>query len=159
MRGDRLEAVHGSIRGQISAAIRMIVQLQRLSDGKRRVTSIAEITGMEGDIVQMQEIYKFVRTSTAEDGSYPIVPSAAVGSGLSNYAITYVPGTLTVLEPAIVVTTSSLTTINEGDASASVEVATFTHANGVEDPSHFSATVDWGIAGHCGLRRNWWWGD
>lgn len=58
-----------SIRGQISAAVRMIVQLQRLSDGKRRVTSIAEITGMEGDIVQMQEIYKFVRTGTAEDGT------------------------------------------------------------------------------------------
>ncbi|MCQ3943692.1 MAG: CpaF family protein, partial [Alphaproteobacteria bacterium] len=58
-----------SIRGQISAAIRMIVQLQRLSDGKRRVTSIAEITGMEGDIVQMQEIFKFVRTSTSEDGT------------------------------------------------------------------------------------------
>jgi len=58
-----------SIRGQIAAAIRMIVQLQRLSDGKRRVTSIAEITGLEGDIVQMQEIYKFVRTSTTEDGS------------------------------------------------------------------------------------------
>jgi pilus assembly protein CpaF len=58
-----------SIRGQISAAIRMIVQLQRLSDGKRRVTSIAEITGLEGDIVQMQEIFKFVRTSTSEDGS------------------------------------------------------------------------------------------
>ncbi len=58
-----------SIRGQISAAIRMIVQLQRLSDGKRRVTSIAEITGLEGDIVQMQEIFKFVRTSTSEDGA------------------------------------------------------------------------------------------
>ena len=58
-----------SIRGQIAAAIRMIVQLQRLSDGKRRITSIAEITGLEGDIVQMQEIFKFVRTSTAEDGS------------------------------------------------------------------------------------------
>jgi hypothetical protein len=43
----------------------VIVQLQRLSDGKRRVTSIAEITGMEGDIIQMQEIYKFVRTGTA----------------------------------------------------------------------------------------------
>jgi pilus assembly protein CpaF len=42
--------------------------LQRLSDGKRRVTSIAEITGLEGDIVQMQEIFKFVRTSTSEDG-------------------------------------------------------------------------------------------
>jgi len=58
-----------SIRGQIAAAIRLIVQLQRMSDGKRRITSIAEITGMEGDIVQMQEIYKFVRTSTAEDGT------------------------------------------------------------------------------------------
>src|SRR5262245_5836235 len=58
-----------SIRGQIAAAIRMIVQLQRMSDGKRRVTSIAEITGLEGDIIQMQEIYKYVRTSTAEDGT------------------------------------------------------------------------------------------
>ena len=58
-----------SIRGQIAAAIRMIVQLQRLSDGKRRVTSVAEITGMEGDIVQMQEIYRYVRTGTAEDGT------------------------------------------------------------------------------------------
>ena len=47
----------------------MIVQLQRLSDGKRRITSIAEITGLESDIIQMQEIYKFVRTGTAPDGS------------------------------------------------------------------------------------------
>jgi pilus assembly protein CpaF len=58
-----------SIRGQISAAIRMIVQLQRLADGKRRVTSIAEVTGMEGDIIQMQEIFKFVRTGTDADGT------------------------------------------------------------------------------------------
>jgi pilus assembly protein CpaF len=58
-----------SIRGQIAAAIRMIVQLQRMSDGKRRVTSIAEITGLEGDIIQMQEIYKYMRTGTGEDGS------------------------------------------------------------------------------------------
>jgi pilus assembly protein CpaF len=58
-----------STRGQIASAIRVIVQLQRLSDGKRRVTSIAEITGMEGDILQMQEIYKYVRTGTAEDGT------------------------------------------------------------------------------------------
>ena len=54
-----------SVRAQIAAAIRMIVQLQRLSDGKRKVTSIAEITGMEGDVLQMQEIYKYVRTGTA----------------------------------------------------------------------------------------------
>ena len=58
-----------SVRGQIAAAIRVIVQLQRLSDGKRKVTSIAEITGLEGDILQMQEIYKYVRTGTAADGS------------------------------------------------------------------------------------------
>ncbi len=58
-----------SVRGQIAAAIRVIVQLQRLSDGKRRVTSIAEITGLESDIIQMQEIYKYVRTGTAPDGS------------------------------------------------------------------------------------------
>jgi pilus assembly protein CpaF len=58
-----------SIRGQIAAAIRVIVQLQRLSDGKRKVTSIAEITGLEGDILQMQEIYKYVRTGTAADGN------------------------------------------------------------------------------------------
>jgi pilus assembly protein CpaF len=58
-----------SIRGQIAAAIRVIVQLQRLSDGKRRVTSIAEITGLEGDIIQMQEIFKFVRTGTAPDNT------------------------------------------------------------------------------------------
>src|SRR5690606_35713960 len=58
-----------SIRGQIAAAIRVIVQLQRLSDGKRSVTSIAEITGLESDIIQMQEIYKYVRTGTAPDGS------------------------------------------------------------------------------------------
>ncbi len=57
-----------SIRTQIAAAVRVIVQLQRLSDGSRRVTSIAEITGMEGDVVQMQEIFRFVRQRTDEDG-------------------------------------------------------------------------------------------
>jgi pilus assembly protein CpaF len=58
-----------SIRGQIATAIRVIVQLSRLSDGKRRVVSIAEITGLEGDVVQMQEIYKFVRIGTSPDGA------------------------------------------------------------------------------------------
>jgi pilus assembly protein CpaF len=58
-----------SIRSQIAAAIRVIVQLSRLSDGKRRVMSIAEITGLEGDIIQMQEIFKFVRTGIAPDGT------------------------------------------------------------------------------------------
>jgi len=58
-----------SIRGQIAGAIQLIVQLSRQSDGKRKVTSIAELTGLEGDIIQMQEIYKFVRTGTGADGA------------------------------------------------------------------------------------------
>jgi pilus assembly protein CpaF len=58
-----------SIRSQIANAIQLIVQLQRQSDGKRKVTSIAEVTGLEGDIIQMQEIFKFVRTGTAADGT------------------------------------------------------------------------------------------
>ena len=57
-----------SIRGQIAGAIQLVVQLSRQSDGKRKVTSIAEITGLEGDIVQMQEIFKYVRTGTGADG-------------------------------------------------------------------------------------------
>jgi pilus assembly protein CpaF len=57
-----------SVRGQIAAAIRVIVQLQRFSDGKRRVTAISELTGMEGDILQMQDIYKYVRTGTDDKG-------------------------------------------------------------------------------------------
>jgi len=58
-----------SIRGQIAGAIQLIVQLSRQSDGKRKVTSIAEVTGLEGDIIQMQEIFKYVRTGTAPDGA------------------------------------------------------------------------------------------
>ena len=58
-----------SIRGQIANAVQLVVQLARQSDGKRKVTSIAEVTGLEGDIIQMQEIYKFVRTGTGADGT------------------------------------------------------------------------------------------
>ena len=50
-----------SIRSQIASAIQIVVQLERLPDGLRRVISIAEITGMEGEMIQMQEIFKFVR--------------------------------------------------------------------------------------------------
>jgi pilus assembly protein CpaF len=58
-----------SIRGQIANAVQLVVQLSRQSDGKRKVTSIAEVTGLEGDIIQMQEIYKYVRTGTLPDGT------------------------------------------------------------------------------------------
>ena len=58
-----------SIRGQIASAVGLIVQAMRLSDGKRKVTSITEITGMEGNVVQMQEIFAFHRTHTDADGT------------------------------------------------------------------------------------------
>jgi pilus assembly protein CpaF len=57
-----------SVRSQIASAVRLIVQLQRLTDGSRRVTSVCEITGMEGEVLQMQELYKFVKESTDERG-------------------------------------------------------------------------------------------
>jgi pilus assembly protein CpaF len=57
-----------SIRSQIASAVHIVVQLQRLSDGRRRVTSIGEITGMEGDVIQMQELYRFVKESTDDKG-------------------------------------------------------------------------------------------
>ncbi|MBR0939088.1 CpaF family protein [Bradyrhizobium jicamae] len=57
-----------SIRSQIASAIRLIVQLQRLPDGSRRVTSVSEVTGMEGEILQMQELYRYVKESTDDRG-------------------------------------------------------------------------------------------
>ena len=57
-----------SIRAQIASAIDIIVQTQRLSDGGRRVISIAEVTGMEGSVIQLQEIYHFVRRDVSTDG-------------------------------------------------------------------------------------------
>ncbi len=57
-----------SVRSQIASAITLIVQVQRLSDGTRKVVSISEITGMEGEVVQMQEIMKFKKIRTDEEG-------------------------------------------------------------------------------------------
>ncbi|HXE89938.1 MAG TPA: CpaF family protein [Terriglobales bacterium] len=57
-----------SIRQQIASALHAIVQVQRLTDGTRKVISIAEITGMEGDVVTMQEIFTFERRGLDERG-------------------------------------------------------------------------------------------
>ena len=57
-----------SIRMQITSAIRVVIQLSRLSDGTRRLMSLSEITGMEGEVIQLQEIYRFVRLGTEPDG-------------------------------------------------------------------------------------------
>lgn len=53
-----------AVAGQIASAIGIIVQAQRLSDGQRKITSVAEITGMEGSIIQMQELFNYTRTGT-----------------------------------------------------------------------------------------------
>jgi CSLREA domain-containing protein len=85
----------------------------------------------------------------SEDGTYSIVASSAVGTGLNNYTISYVAGTLTVTEPAIAATGGTLAADVTGQPPASVLVATFTHANGFESPTAFTATVNWGITGHA----------
>ena len=58
-----------AIRQQISSAISVVVQVSRLIDGKRKVTSIQEITGMEGDVITMQEIFSFKQTGVGESGA------------------------------------------------------------------------------------------
>jgi len=56
-------------RRQIASAIDVVVQITRLSDGTRKITSISEITGMEGDVISMQEIFLFRKTGLAENGA------------------------------------------------------------------------------------------
>jgi pilus assembly protein CpaF len=63
-----LPMAENSIRAQIASAIKLIVQLQRFSDGKRRIVSISEISGMERDVILMQEMFRFVRQGTAAGG-------------------------------------------------------------------------------------------
>lgn len=53
-----------AMRQQIASAITVIVQTARLTDGRRRLVSLQEITGMEGDIISMQEIFTFKRTGS-----------------------------------------------------------------------------------------------
>jgi pilus assembly protein CpaF len=57
-----------AVRQQTASAINLIVQVTRLSDGTRKVTGINEVTGMEGEIVSMQDIFVFERTGLRRDG-------------------------------------------------------------------------------------------
>ena len=57
-----------SMRGQISSALQVVLQLERMSDGRRRVVSVQEITGMEGEVVTMQEIFRFRRSGVDKEG-------------------------------------------------------------------------------------------
>ncbi len=63
-----LELPHAAIRATIASALHFVIQLNRLSDGTRRVVSISEITGMEGDTITMQDIFVFKREGKDENG-------------------------------------------------------------------------------------------
>jgi pilus assembly protein CpaF len=57
-----------SSRAQIASAMHVVVQVARLSDGRRKVVSVSELTGMEGDVITMQEIFRFRQTGVDSEG-------------------------------------------------------------------------------------------
>jgi pilus assembly protein CpaF len=71
-----------AIREQISSAVHMIVQQARLSDGSRKVIQVDEVTGMEGDVITTQTIFKFEQSGFDEKGKIVgrIVPSGFIPS-------------------------------------------------------------------------------
>jgi pilus assembly protein CpaF len=64
-----LNLPHKAARQQIASAITAVVQVLRLVDGRRKVVSIQEITGMEGEVITMQEIFAFKQTGVGGDGT------------------------------------------------------------------------------------------
>jgi pilus assembly protein CpaF len=57
-----------SSRAQIASALDVVVQVARLADGRRKLISVSELTGMEGEVVTMQEIFRFRQTGIGSDG-------------------------------------------------------------------------------------------
>ncbi|MGY6535320.1 MAG: CpaF family protein [Pararhodobacter sp.] len=73
-----------AVRSQIASAVNLIVQASRLQDGSRRMVSITEITGMEGDVISMQEVFRFERTGLEPNGK---IIGHFTGTGIrSNFA-------------------------------------------------------------------------
>ncbi len=64
-----IEVPAKSLRSQIASAIHVVLQIQRMPDGKRKLVSLQEITGVETDVISMQEIFRFKRTGLAADGT------------------------------------------------------------------------------------------
>lgn len=58
-----------TMRGQIASAIHVVIQLERMSDGRRRLVNVGEVTGLESDVITMQEIFRFRRERTDPDGT------------------------------------------------------------------------------------------
>lgn len=57
-----------AIREQIAGAIDLVIQAARMRDGSRKITSISEVVGMEGDVVTMQELVRYAQRGVNEDG-------------------------------------------------------------------------------------------
>ena len=73
-----------AVRSQIASAVNLIVQASRLQDGSRRMTSITEVTGMEGDVITLQEIFRFQRTGLSPENK--IIGHYTAGGMRSHYA-------------------------------------------------------------------------
>ena len=57
-----------SARAQIASAVNVVIQVGRLADGRRKLLSLSELTGMEGEVVTMQDIFRYRQTGVAADG-------------------------------------------------------------------------------------------
>ena len=58
-----------AVRSQIASAIDVVIQIERMEDGRRRLVSLQEIDGMEGEIITMSEIFRFERTGVDADNN------------------------------------------------------------------------------------------
>jgi pilus assembly protein CpaF len=63
-----MELPERAIKEQVASAIQVVIQLARLSDGTRKMITVSEIVGMEGDVITMQDLFKFEQKSTTPDG-------------------------------------------------------------------------------------------
>ena len=71
-----------AVRSQVASAVNLIVQASRLQDGSRRMVSITEVTGMEGEIITMQEVFRFERTGLEPNGK---ILGHFTGSGIRSH--------------------------------------------------------------------------
>jgi pilus assembly protein CpaF len=91
-----------SIRHQIASAINVVVQIERMEDGGRRMVSVSEITGMEQDVISMQEIFRFRRQRVSSDGIIhgdfettgirPKVMELMIARGIDVQSLNFAPG-------------------------------------------------------------------
>jgi pilus assembly protein CpaF len=88
-----LELPDRAIREQMASALDLIVQLSRFTDGVRRVTHVTEVTGMEGQVVTLQDLFKFEQTGVGEDGKIQgtMAPTGIRPSFAERFALTGIP--------------------------------------------------------------------